>query len=131
MPLVGHSRLPAIFTAAEAAPVTTANAHHIQTGRFARNFTIGPSTTSMVLTWPASKHHGPTCVGEAGGNVLKIGYVKVCTDNNHGTILESGFRVPFSKSVVFSSPRPIFISSIDIIGWSATISAPLRNFAGR
>ena len=60
-----------------------------------KNCTIGPRTTSTVFWWPASKNHGPTCVGgggdydvstSLGGNV----FTSYCPGNNFGIFLSKG-----------------------------------------
>jgi hypothetical protein len=84
----GAAACAAAFTpAAEAAP--TARTQVIAPDTAHHNCTVGPATTSAVFYWPASKHHGPTCVGGSpdvhqrtslGGTEFS----KLCTGNNSG-----------------------------------------------
>jgi len=113
----GAAACAAAFTpAAQAA--TTQTAHGQQTTaapRTAHNCTIGPPTTSVVFTWPASRHHGPTCVNTLGPTALGAKFVNVCPGDYNISLLVSGtwIHVPHSQSFTANGPRTI--SWVDVL----------------
>lgn len=115
MVFTGAATCAAAFTpAAEAAPATTVR---IQPDVVLKNCTIGPRTTSMVFTWFASQHHGPTCIGSGGkpGTVtVNHSFAHGCTGDNFGwTSNGDGFHSPFTWGE--SAPSG-FIAKVHISG---------------
>jgi hypothetical protein len=88
------------------------------------NCTLGRSTTSVHFYWPASKHHGPTCVGEAGTTSLGGNpFSSICTGNNRGWFSSSGSRhnfTPGSWPIIFHAR----ITKVHISGWSGGSKCP-------
>ena len=86
-------KVATVFTgtaAAAAAFAPAAGAATIRPATSHRNCALGVYTTSTVLFWPTSKHHGPTCVGGANGSSpTPLGnnyFTYACAGNNAGFI---------------------------------------------
>ena len=81
----------------------------------------GGATTSMVLYWTPSEHHGPTCIGGHGapytvslgrGDTLFTGY---CTGDDSGTLYINQNKTPFEAGENVSFPgSPPAISKVHI-----------------
>jgi hypothetical protein len=107
---------------AEAVTVPTANNHHVTPFTSIRNCTIGPETTSVVLTRPPSAHHGPTCVGGATGpRIHSLGntyFSYFCAGNNYGRYWKTGNATPFSFYAGSEFNISAKIAKISIRSWS-------------
>ena len=136
----GAAACAAAFTpAAEAAPTTTATAaartqlmmpdtaHH--------NCTVGPATTSAVFYWPASKHHGPTCVGGLPNLHVRTSlggtdFSKMCAGNNSGYFFVHTLNSPmgFTRGTT-KNILGFQVSQVSISQWHGGIRAPRNGFS--
>jgi hypothetical protein len=124
----GAAACAAAFTpAAEAAPTatatTTARTQLVTPDTSHHNCAIGPATKSAVFYWPASKHHGPTCVGgypdyhkrtSLGGT----DFSKMCAGDNYGIFFAVGISSPFGFTPgTHMSILGFQISEVSISNW--------------
>jgi hypothetical protein len=103
-------------TAAGAQQMVPATSHH--------NCALGPRTTSVVLWWPGTAHHGPTCVGgqnfQHQGTPLGTYFSYYCPGNNIGTLSWNGG----DSNIIFSlgqTKQPLhhrYLSQAYISSWS-------------
>ena len=108
----------AAFTPAAGAATTTMGKGAPRA--FARNCTIGTSTTSVHFYWLPSAHHGPTCVGEAGTVSLHgIKMSAFCAGNNFGYFYANGHKLSFFSGSTFElfSAK---ITQVHISGWGGS-----------
>jgi hypothetical protein len=114
----GAAACAAAFTPAAAAAATTAKTQ-VGPDTFHRNCPHY-STTSVHLYWPASKDHGPTCVGQLGESTLSGTYFRsVCTGNNSGSMSTSRTFFDFHRSSVFLLNQKVGLIGITGFGGAA------------
>lgn len=108
--------------AAEAA--TTAKTQQVELATSHWNCTIGPRTTATVFFWPASKHHGPTCFGDANRNhqavVVDNSYSSYCPGNNWGK-----FHAFFGGSFIIHPGQTKHALNDNFVSWVS-----ISNFSG-
>jgi hypothetical protein len=109
----------AVTCAAAFTPAADATTTHTAPGKTRvfgpHNCTAGVFTNSLVLYWPSSKHHGPTCVDGTGNWHLGAYFASYCTGDNQGSFITSHLREPYipaSSGTFFR--RHQFVSNVII-----------------
>jgi hypothetical protein len=112
----GAAACAAAFTPAAATAAATTAKTQIGPDAFHRDCP-DYSTTSVHLYWPASKDHGPTCVGQLGTTSLASNYFSgVCTGNNSGDMVTSVGTVAFIRSFTFVLDAKVNLMKIGAFG---------------